>query len=78
MKVSQTSTTAVLPSNRWDIEDLELNIQDTTSMEDAEASIGSQTWQTSSHTPEGELQLSLADFPDNLWNLREEYVHRKL
>ncbi|GAB5592517.1 R8 protein [Umbelopsis nana] len=70
--LSQTSTTAVLPSNRWDIEDLELNIQDTTSMEDAEASIGSQTWQTSSHTPEGELQLSLADFPDNLWNLREE------
>ncbi|CAO3666420.1 unnamed protein product [Umbelopsis vinacea] len=62
----------LLSATRLDVEDLELIIEDANSTDDAEGSIGSQTWQTSSYTPDREENMLLADSSDDLWHLREE------
>lgn len=62
----------MLSATRLDVEDLELIIEDANSTDDAEGSIGSQTWQTSSYTPDREENMLLADSSDDLWHLREE------
>ncbi|KAH8549635.1 hypothetical protein BGW37DRAFT_559038 [Umbelopsis sp. PMI_123] len=61
----------LLPSARLDIDDLEFNIQDTISADDAEGSIGSETWRTARHSQEREQNLFVSDFTDEVWQSRE-------